>query len=210
MDRDQVARLETIGFVRDEDARLGLRLPDGEVVGAASEDRLQHMSGRLANVDLMAAAIDALDGVSDPSTRKGPGGERQFLHLVDRVPDLALCYLALRRLQRTGDVAGLRRGLVALLAHDFGELTGEDAVAMLWRPEWGHPALPDAGDGDREARVVVWDLPLYDETGPDGDPWEERERALAERPEEFEGIHKVEYLPPPGGGGRSASVLLVL
>lgn len=131
--------LPSIGFTMTPKGRA---FPSGKIVPNHALKRLASMNGRLSNIEYMARAMDRLDNVADPA----PGtsaGDRQFAHLVEHHPTAALLYFALRRLQRNGDVDGLRRGLTVLLAYDHDEMDSEDAIAMLW-PEGSHPpaAIP--------------------------------------------------------------------
>ena len=123
---ERVARLREIGFD-----------PPSDVVrGEAAIDRMNHISGRLSNVQYMANAIDAADGIPEADRARGvAGGARQFAHLMesDRRDggDMGRCYVALRRAQRAGDHDRVRVGLVMLVAADRDEIGHSDVLRAL-------------------------------------------------------------------------------
>ena len=123
---ERVGRLKEIGFD-----------PPADVVrGADAMDRMNHIAGRLSNIQYMANAIDAADGVPEAERARGvAGGARQFAHLMesDRRDgrDMGRCYVALRRAQRAGDHDRVRIGLVMLVAADRDEIGHSDVLRAL-------------------------------------------------------------------------------
>ena len=123
---ERVGRLREIGFE-----------PRSDVVrGEVAIDRMNHIAGCLSNVQYMANAIDAADGIPEAErARSVPGGARQFAHLMegdgkDR-GDMGRCYVALRRAQRAGDHDRVRVGLVMLVAADKDEIGHSDVLRAL-------------------------------------------------------------------------------
>jgi hypothetical protein len=123
---ERVARLREIGFD-----------PPSDVVrGEGAIDRMNHIAGRLSNVQYMANAIDAADGIPEAERARGvAGGARQFAHLMesDRRDggDMGRCYVALRRAQRAGDHDRVRIGLVMLVSADRDEIGHSDVLRAL-------------------------------------------------------------------------------
>lgn len=123
---ERVGRLREIGFE-----------PRSDVVrGEAAIDRMNHIAGRLSNVQYMANAIDAADGIPEADrARAVPGGARQFAHLMEADGSdrgaMGRCYVALRRAQRDGDHDRVRVGLVMLVAADMKEIGHSDVLRAL-------------------------------------------------------------------------------
>ena len=99
---------------------------------------MNHIAGRLNNVQYMANAIDEADGI--PPANRAPsvrGGKQQYEHLMsDRMAGMrgtALCYNALRQAQREGDQAGLRTGLAMIVLADQGVIGHQDVLAAMGR-----------------------------------------------------------------------------
>jgi hypothetical protein len=109
--------------------------PWTKTVSYGSDDRMKKMNGRLRNLAYMAKAIDERDGVAyeGPTRDDDEDGQEQFEHLMGLrgLHALGLTYVALRRLQRKGDLAALRVGLVILIALDQNEISASDALAAI-------------------------------------------------------------------------------
>jgi hypothetical protein len=104
-------------------------------VSSTSDQRMGHMNGRLSNLAYMAKAIDEYDGVvyGGPDREDFAQGKQQFDHLMSRsgLKGIGLTYMALRRIQRAGNLVALRVGLTILLALDHDEISASDALAAL-------------------------------------------------------------------------------
>lgn len=119
--------LPGIGFTIAADVLVS---PEGKVVPRSRFDRLEHINGRLDNLELMANAIDILDKVTAPAAERR-GGEIQLESLVKHHPITASAYISLRRLQRSGEVSLLRQGLILLLAYEHDELAATDLMEFF-------------------------------------------------------------------------------
>lgn len=158
LDLNTLSHLRSVGYVVTDGPFNGISAPGSEIhrngrpmtASSRSHDRLREMNGRLSNISYMAHAIDELDGVAHRGPEHGDAesGRAQLISMLDTdMPErrmTGLLYVALRRLQRIGNISGLRTGLVILLAHDRGEISGRDALSAVW---------PDAlrRDGDEIA-----------------------------------------------------------
>ena len=80
----------------------------------------------------MARAIDLFDGL-ETDIAGTQGGQEQFDHLINTPHFLwtGYLYVALRRLQRNNQNAGLRAGLALLLASDQGLVAARDVVEAM-------------------------------------------------------------------------------
>jgi hypothetical protein len=146
LDLNTLTNLIAIGYVVTDGPFNGIAAPGAQknrqgrptTASSRSHDRLRHMDGRLDNLAYMARAIDELDGVAyaGPKRADEASGRRQIHHLLEgSIPEMragGLLYVALRRLQRAGNLVALRVGLTILLAHDHGEISGHDALAAVW------------------------------------------------------------------------------
>ena len=111
--------------------------------------RFDLYEGRLSNVAYMAHAIDAADGIDGgPATAHQAQGRLQIAHLLSwdggsAHGHVGLLYVALRRLQRAGDLQRMRAGLALLVAVDTRELDGTAALAALGdvAPGFDDPAV---------------------------------------------------------------------
>lgn len=153
---NKLTGLISIGYVVVDGPFNGISAPGSQrnqhgrpkCTSSLSHERLRHMNGRMANLDFMARAIDELDGAfhEGPVREDAADGRRQIMHMLaggsPEIRATGLLYVALRRLQRTGREAALRVGLTLLLAHDFGEISGLDALGAVW-PE---ALLGDGGE----------------------------------------------------------------
>lgn len=146
LDLNTLTHLRSVGYVVTDGPFNGISAPgsgthhNGRPMTASSRshDRLREMNGRMSNIAYMARAIDELDGVAHrgPERDDAVGGREQLIHMLGTdMPELrmtGLLYVALRRLQRTDSLSALRTGLVILLAHDNGEISGRDALSAVW------------------------------------------------------------------------------
>lgn len=132
MKMDRFEHLPSLGFaVTSTNDGIKITFPDGTKAQPCAYDRLRQLSGRMDNLRYMARAMDHYDNVENPPEGSAQG-DKQFEHLLTHHQAAALIYFALRRLQRAGNLAELRRGLTLLLAYDHGELSATDALTALW------------------------------------------------------------------------------
>lgn len=146
LDLNTLTNLIGIGYVVTDGPFNGIAAPGARrnrmgrptTASSRSHDRLREMDIRLENISYMAKAIDEIDGVlhDGPKRDDEDMGRQQIHHMLDGViPEMrasGLLYVALRRLQRAGDLVALRVGLTILLAHDHGEISGHDALSAVW------------------------------------------------------------------------------
>lgn len=122
--------LRALGYSLDNNGR-NLCFPDGERVLQIAQTRIRSYAVTYADIALMVHAIDLLDGEGSPCSGH-PDGDAQYDQLIRVDPARALIFLALRRRQRSGDIASFRRGLVIATAYNKGEICEGDA---LWHFE---------------------------------------------------------------------------
>lgn len=127
--QENIDLLTSIGFTVRSTGELCLA--DGEEVCDRNFDQLETMAGRVSNIRYMANAMDLYDRISQPAPAVR-GGRQQFEHLLNFIPNLALIYFALRRLQRQNNLPALRSGLSLLLAFEKQQISAEDVLSILW------------------------------------------------------------------------------